>query len=79
MLDEFSECEQAVRRSPLFQAALKKRGVTDADLVMVEPWSAGMYGTELPEEQRPAENAGAVLRAVGAQRQRLRTAHSTAW
>ena len=51
MLDEFSECEQAVRRSPLFQAALKKRGVTDADLVMVEPWSAGMYGTELPEDQ----------------------------
>jgi primary-amine oxidase len=51
MLDEFGECEQAVRRSPLFQAALKKRGVTDADLVMVEPWSAGQYGTELPEEK----------------------------
>jgi primary-amine oxidase len=50
MLDEFSECEQAVRRSPLFQAALRKRGVADADLVMVEPWSAGMYGTELPED-----------------------------
>ncbi len=51
MLDEFSECEQAVRRSPLFQEALAKRGVTDADLVMVEPWSAGMYGTELPQDQ----------------------------
>src|SRR5580658_5950382 len=51
MLDEFSECEQAVRRSPLFQAALRKRGVTDADLVMVDPWSAGTYGTELPEDQ----------------------------
>ena len=51
MLDEFAECEQAVRRSPLFQEALKKRGVTDADLVMVEPWSAGMYGTEVPEDQ----------------------------
>jgi len=50
MLDEFSEVEQAVHRSPLFQAALKKRGVTDADLVMVEPWSAGMYGNELPED-----------------------------
>ena len=67
--------EQAVHRSPLFQAALQKRGVTDADLVMVEPWSAGMYGTELPEEQRSAENAGAVLRAVRAERQRLRAAH----
>ena len=51
MLDEFGECEQAVRRSPLFQEALKKRGVTDPDLVMVEPWSAGQYGTELPEEK----------------------------
>ncbi|HUA17682.1 MAG TPA: primary-amine oxidase [Bryobacteraceae bacterium] len=51
MLDEFSECEQAVRRSALFQEALRKRGVTDPDLVMVEPWSAGMYGTELPEDQ----------------------------
>ena len=51
MLDEFSECEQTVRRSPLFQAALKKRGVTDADLVMVEPWSAGQYGNESPDDK----------------------------
>ena len=29
ILDEFGECEQAVRRSPLFREALKKRGVTD--------------------------------------------------
>jgi len=49
MLDEFIECEQAVRRSPVFQDALRKRGVLDADLVMVEPWSAGQYGTEPPE------------------------------
>ncbi len=51
MLDEFSECEECVRRSPLFQEALKKRGVTDPNLVMVEPWSAGLYGTETAEEQ----------------------------
>jgi primary-amine oxidase len=51
MLDEFGECEQAVRRSPLFQEALGKRGILDADLVMVEPWSAGMYGSELPEDK----------------------------
>jgi primary-amine oxidase len=51
MLDEFGECEAAVRRSPLFLEALKKRGVTDSDLVMVDPWSAGEYGTELPEEK----------------------------
>jgi primary-amine oxidase len=51
MLDEFSECEEAVRRSPLFLEALRKRGVTEVDLVMVDPWSAGTYGTELADEQ----------------------------
>jgi primary-amine oxidase len=52
MLDEFGEAEEVVKRSPQFQAALAKRGVTNADLVMVEPWSAGNYGNE------PAEEAG---------------------
>ena len=51
MLDEFGECEQAVKRSPEFLAALKKRGVTDVNLVMVEPWSAGYYGTEVPQDK----------------------------
>jgi len=51
MLDEFGECEEAVKRSPEFLAALKKRGVTDVGLVMVEPWSAGFYGTEVVEDK----------------------------
>ncbi len=51
MMDEFVECEAAVKRSPEFRAALAKRGVKDVDLVMVEPWSAGMYGTESPEDK----------------------------
>lgn len=51
MLDEFGECEEAVKRSPLFLEALKKRGVENVDLVMVEPWSAGNYGTEVPEDK----------------------------
>ena len=46
MLDEFIECEEAVKRSPLFLDALKKRGASDVSLVMVDPWSAGAYGTE---------------------------------
>lgn len=50
-LDEFTECEEAIKRSPEFLAALKKRGAGDVELVMVDPWSAGMYGTELPEEK----------------------------
>ncbi|MEO1396532.1 MAG: primary-amine oxidase [Cyanobacteria bacterium J06634_5] len=46
MLDEFVECEEAVKASPDFQAAIAKRGITDPDLVMVDPWSAGNYGIE---------------------------------
>src|SRR5947209_15672023 len=48
MLDEFFECEQLLKRDEAFQAALAKRGITDIDMVMVDPWSAGYYG---PEEE----------------------------
>jgi primary-amine oxidase len=51
MLDEFGEAEEVVKKSPEFQAVLKKRGVADAGLVMVEPWSAGNYGTEVEEDR----------------------------
>ncbi len=51
MTDEFLECEEAARRSPAFRAALKKRGVEDVNLVMVDAWSAGHYGNEPPEDR----------------------------
>ena len=51
VIDEFVECEAAVKRSPAFRQALVKRGVNNVDLVMVDAWSAGMYGTELPEDR----------------------------
>mgnify|MGYP001335433844 CR=1 FL=1 len=44
MYDEFVECEAACKADPAFRDALARRGVTDMDLVMVEPWSAGNYG-----------------------------------
>ncbi len=46
LLDEFFECEDAVKAHPDFIAACAKRGVTDMSLVMVDPWSAGAYGDE---------------------------------
>ena len=52
MLDEFFECEQAVKASPEFQAALRKRGITNFDLLMVDPWSAGNYEGKEGETQR---------------------------
>ena len=52
-VDEFSECEQAVKANPEFQAALRKRGITNFDLLMVDAWSAGNYhGTEEEKTQR---------------------------
>jgi primary-amine oxidase len=50
-VDEFTECERAIQRSPEFVAALRKRGVTNPELVMVDAWSAGTYGDERPEER----------------------------
>lgn len=44
MLDEFFECENVLKNDPEFQAALNKRGITNYDLLMVDPWSAGNYG-----------------------------------
>jgi len=51
MLDEFFECETAIKNDPDFQAALLKRGISDVSLLMVDPWSAGNYGDE-PESWR---------------------------
>ncbi|WP_165230952.1 primary-amine oxidase [Aquisphaera insulae] len=51
MMDEFSECEEAARKSPAFREAMKKRGIEDVSLVMVDAWSAGHYGNERPEDR----------------------------
>jgi primary-amine oxidase len=46
MADEFAEAEEICKTDPDFLAALAKRGVTDPDLITVDPWSAGYYGVE---------------------------------
>ena len=55
ILDEFFECEEILRQDPEYQAAVRKRGITEFDRLMVDPWSAGNYGDEPP---------GRVLRAL---------------
>jgi primary-amine oxidase len=57
MLDEFFECENTLRHDPSFQEALRKRGITDFSLLMVDPWSAGYYGAE---EERTLRLARAI-------------------
>ena len=48
-VDEFIECEEAVKADPAFRAALRKRGVTESDMLVVEAWPVGDYA--LPEER----------------------------
>jgi primary-amine oxidase len=42
-LEEFDECERACKDHPAFREALAKRGITDVESVIVDPWSAGAY------------------------------------
>jgi primary-amine oxidase len=41
MAEEFIECEELLKRCPEYLEALAKRGITDPDLLMIDPWSAG--------------------------------------
>jgi primary-amine oxidase len=52
VLDEFFECETAVRADPGWQAAMRRRGVRDFSLAMVDPWSAGNFGIEDEKDRR---------------------------
>ena len=40
-VDEFEECDQVLRGHPDVIAALKKRGITDLDLVFMDTWTYG--------------------------------------
>jgi primary-amine oxidase len=42
--EEFFACEKLVRSHPAWLEAVRKRGVKDPELAMVDPWSAGYYG-----------------------------------
>lgn len=35
---EYAECEAVVKDFPPFREAMKKRGIEDMDLVMVDAW-----------------------------------------
>lgn len=36
--EEYAQCEAAVKAFPQFKEAMKKRGIEDMDLVMVDAW-----------------------------------------
>ena len=51
MLEEFLATEEAVRKDPRWQQAMRRRGVTDFDMVMIDPWSVGYNGPEDSADQ----------------------------
>jgi primary-amine oxidase len=52
VLDEFVDCEATVRADPRWQEAMRRRGITDFDLAMVDCWSAGNFGFPQDEGRR---------------------------
>ncbi|KAG5522081.1 hypothetical protein RHGRI_034327 [Rhododendron griersonianum] len=40
---EYAECEAIVKEFPPFREAMKRRGIEDMDLVMVDPWCVGYH------------------------------------
>lgn len=55
LLEEYSELEETVKKHPDFIAALRKRGIEDSSLVMVDPWSVGYHGIQEDEGRRLAK------------------------
>jgi primary-amine oxidase len=49
MLEDYEILQDVVRKDPAWQAAIRKRGITDLEHVQLDPWSAGNFG--FPEEQ----------------------------
>ena len=73
MFEEFLAAEDVVRADPRWQEAMRKRGVTDFDLCMIDPWSSPNVAPGLgPEDGRFVRPLTWVR--VGAGRQRLRPA-----
>lgn len=48
-LEQFLEVEGIVRKDPAFIAGCAKRGITDMEMVCIDPWSAGEF--EIPGEE----------------------------
>lgn len=47
---EYAECEAIVKDYPPFKEAMKKRGIEDMDLVMVDPWLVSYFNMYCHEE-----------------------------
>ncbi|HVQ53452.1 MAG TPA: tyramine oxidase, partial [Mycobacterium sp.] len=46
LVEHMTGVEEKVRHDPRWQEAMRKRGVTDFSLAMIDPWPAGYYGAQ---------------------------------
>jgi primary-amine oxidase len=51
-IEEFVGAAEIVQADPGWQEAMRARGITDFDLVNIDPWSAGRYGLGIEDEHR---------------------------
>ncbi len=57
LIEDFLLTQQIVISDPLWQAAMRKRGITNFKSVQIDPWAAGFFGTDEAKDAR-------VVRAV---------------
>ncbi len=69
LIDDFLLTNSIVRQNSEWQAAIRKRGITDFNEVQIEPWSAGNFGFAGEEGKR-------VVRAISFHRGKSRNAHA---
>jgi primary-amine oxidase len=50
--EEVADCERVVKAHPDFREALRRRGITDLNQVMVDSWTVGNYGSEEEQTRR---------------------------
>ena len=53
---DFNEWEHGVKHDPKFVEALRKRGIENPDLVMIDPWPISNFGNKEEEGKRLAGN-----------------------
>ena len=46
MAEEFMESEEGIKRDPRWQEGMRKRGVEDFDLAMIDPWASSYTGPD---------------------------------
>ena len=70
MLEEFLAAEDVVRKDPRWQEAMRKRGIEDFDLCMIDPWST----PNVEPGRRPGRRPLRLARSPGSAARRATTA-----